>query len=236
VGGAVDRARREAPWVEAVGRDDEAAGVEAQQLGGARDLSGREHQQALAARGPAAHPPQPRLRVRPARVGAADDLLEHQQLGAVQVAEHRHPGSDACRGLVQRREVMQVQEVRTGRVDPLQRARPGHDVLLVGGVVHGGEDGVGRARAVLVGRMHRRVSAGEVDGAHVEARVEGSGVAEAGKRAREDRDVPAVRRQRPRQRARHVRRAAAREEHEAADDAHPVILTIRSRAPPGPGA
>jgi hypothetical protein len=56
VGGAVDGMRPEALGVEAVGRHHEAAGVEAQELRSAAHLVGREHEQALAARRPAAHP------------------------------------------------------------------------------------------------------------------------------------------------------------------------------------
>ena len=49
-------------------------------------------------------------RVRPAlRVGL--DRLEHQQLGAVQVADDRDAGRDARRRLVERRQVVQVQDV-----------------------------------------------------------------------------------------------------------------------------
>ena len=94
--------------------------------------------------------------VRPA-VRVVLDRLEHQQLGAVQVADDRDAGRDARGGLVERRQVVQVQDVGVRRAGGLQRARPGRDLVLGVGVVERGEDAVGRVRAVLVGRVQRRV-------------------------------------------------------------------------------
>ena len=107
--------------------------------------------------------------MRPA-VRLALDRLEHQQLGAVQVADDRHPGGDPCGRLVERRQVVQVQHVGVARRRRLQRARPGLDLLLGVGVVEQREAAVRRARPVLVGRVHRRVAPGIVHRPHVEAR------------------------------------------------------------------
>jgi hypothetical protein len=138
------------------------------------------------------------------------------------MGDDRHVRRDPRGGLVQRREVVQVQDVEAARADALERRRPRGDVRLVGGVVDRREDPIGRARAVLEGRMHRRVAGGEVDRVHVEAAVEALGVphAAAAQRAAEHRHVPAVGGQLLGQRAGDVRRAAAGEEHEAAERAH----------------
>ncbi len=108
----------------------------------------------------------------------------------------------------------------------LERRRPGGDVPLVLVVVHGGEHAVGGVGPVLVGGVHRRVAGGEVDGVDVEARVEALGVAHAAaaERAGDDRDVPAVGGQLLGEGAGHVGRAAAGEEHEGVEDAHPSVV------------
>ena len=105
-----------------------------------------EQQQALAAPRPAAHPALPRLGVAPAGRRAVGDALEHEQLGAVQVADDRDVGRHARGRLVDRGQVVQVQDVGVGGARLLQRARPGGDVGLVGVVVEGGEDAVGGVR------------------------------------------------------------------------------------------
>ena len=87
------------------------------------------------------------------------DRLEHQQLGAVQVADDRHVRRDPRGRLVDRREVVEVQDVGLARARVRERPRPGADLALEGGVVEAGEDLVGRARAVLVGGVHRRIGA-----------------------------------------------------------------------------
>ena len=100
-------------------------------------------------------------------------------------ADDRHVGRDPRGRLVQRREVVQVQHVGVGRAGGVERARPGVDVALVGGVVDGREDAVRRVGPVLVGRVHRRVAGGSKSTrAHVEARVEARGVAVAGHASR----------------------------------------------------
>ena len=75
----VDVTRMERLRVEAVGDAGAAVRIEPEQRLGAGDLGLRQHDHALAGGGPVAHPPRPRLGVRPAaRVGV--DRLEHQQL------------------------------------------------------------------------------------------------------------------------------------------------------------
>ena len=187
------------------------------------DLRRRQDQQPLGALGPAPHPPRPGLRVRPRR--AVGDLLEHQQLGAVQVRDDRDAGRDARGGLVQRREVVEVQDVALGRAGGRERVRPRGDVRLEARVVDRREDLVVGAGPVLEGRVHRRVAGVEVDRPDVEAVVEAARVAVAGAaRARHERDVPAVGGQLAGQRAGDVRRAATREEHQAGEDAHSSVI------------
>ena len=162
------------------------------------------------------------------------DLLEHQQLGAVQVADDRDVRRDARRRLVDRGEVVQVQRVGIGGAGGDQHARPCRDLTLVGVVVERGEHAVRGAGAVLVGGVQRRgpgrrverVGRGErrVEGHRmdVEAGVEARGVAErreVGPRARDDGDVPAVCRELLREGAGDMRRAAAGKELERADEA-----------------
>ena len=193
---AVDRAAVEDGRVEAVGDLDAAVVGNAEQAIHALVLARRERDQPLAASGPLAHPPRPRLRVVPAGRRAGLDLLEHQELGAVDVAHHRHVGGHARRGLVDRRQVVQVQDVGLARPRLLQPLRPELHQPLVGGIVDAREDGVGGVLAVLVGRMHRRLDVERVvDRAHVEPGVEVARVAVPpglAERAGEHGDVPAV--------------------------------------------
>ena len=92
---------------------------------GALDLAvGESSEQALAAPRPAAHPALPRLGVAPsARARPSAIALEHQQLGAVQVADDRDVGRHAGGRLVDRRQVVEVQDVGVGGARRLQRAR-----------------------------------------------------------------------------------------------------------------
>ena len=221
---AVDRPRREALGVEAVRSDDAAARIDAQQALGALELAVRKQQQALAAQRPAAHPAFPRRGVVPAGRRAVRDALEHEQLGAVQMADDRDAGRHARGRLVDRGQVVQVQDVGVGGARVLQCARPGGDVGLVGVVVEGGEDAVGSVGAVLVGGVHRRLAAVEAHRVDVAALVEMLGVTETGERSRDHGHLAAVRGQLAGQRPRHVRRAAARKEHEGGEHAHPPVV------------
>ena len=226
---AIDRERLEQLGVEAVGDLHAALGVDAEQALGAMDLVVGEHDQAPAALGPAPHPRLPFLAVGPFRVPQLD-RLEHQQLGAVQVADDRDVGRDPRGRLVQGREVVEVQDVGLGRARVRERARPRVDLALVGGLVEAGEDRVRRALAVLVGRVEgriegqrvgRRERGRKVDGVDVEPAVEDARVAgPAGQRQRagEDRRPPAGAGQRCGEVLGHMRRTPAREEQEPHED------------------
>jgi hypothetical protein len=138
--------------------------------------------------------------------------------------DDRDVGRHARGRLVDRGQVMQVQDVGVGGACLLQRARPGLDVGLVGVVVEAGEDAIGGVRAVLVGRVHGRIAAVEAHRVDVAARVEARGVSAAAERPRDDGHVAAVRGQLAGQGPGHVRRAAAREEHEGGEHAHPPVV------------
>jgi hypothetical protein len=126
---------------------------------------------------------------------------------------------DALGGLVDRRQVMEVQDVGVAGARAQQRPAPGADLPLERGLAEPGEDRIGRVGSVLVGGVHRHAGRVEVDDLRVQAAVEPARVAVAALRAGEDRHVPAVRRQLAPERARDVRRPAAREEDQGAEDA-----------------
>ncbi len=155
VGAAVDPARREA-GVEAVGDTGEALGLEAKHRGGALGAGGAADDDPLAGSGPLADPLRPGLGVAPARRGAGGDLFQHQQLGAVHVPEHRRRREGPRRRLVQRGQVVQVEEVGVAGPGQLHLAGPGVDLDLVGDLADAGDDRVLGAKAVLVGAVHRR--------------------------------------------------------------------------------
>ncbi len=119
-----------------------------------------------------------------------------------------------------------------GRPRPSQRAAPGRDVALEGGVVERrrrrgrarpggprrtGASGRRRARSRRRGRRDPRRSA-----RHRRGWLRGS--LRGTDRPRHDRHVAAVGGQLARQRAGHVGRSTAGEEHEGADDAHPSVV------------
>ena len=149
--------------------------------------------------------------------------------------EDRHAGGDARRRLVQRREVVQVQDVGCGGARVPQRApRP--------------RRGARRPRRRPPRRRVRRPDGPRRTGCIGRRRGRSPrGGRPARARTRERRRGPGAIPRRPSrpsrgpagvgQRAGHVRRAAAREEHEAADDAHPRSSTgWRGRVTPGPAA
>jgi hypothetical protein len=149
----------------------------------------------------------------------------------VQLAQHGHGGETARGGLVRRRQVVQMEDVGPLRTGAREHVDPGSDEPLVGGIVDGGEDAIGRIRAILVRRregnrrsqrlckLERRrvVERVDVDPGE-EARCVGR-LAPPSERARGQRRLPACGRQCARKRARDLSRAAAREEEERRDDA-----------------
>jgi hypothetical protein len=121
-------------------------------------------------------------------VAALVDRLEHRQLGAVQMRDDGHLGRDQRGGLVERRQVVQVQDVRAGGAGRRELPRPGRDQVLEDVIRERAHHAVRRARPVLEGRGQRRIGeqrvgrgqrGGEVDGPQVQARVEPARVARA---------------------------------------------------------
>jgi hypothetical protein len=86
------------------------------------------------------------------------DLLEHQQLGAVEMPDDRHAGRNPGRGFVDGREVMQVQDVGLAGARTLELARPGGNLELILVVVERRKDTVRSAGTVLEGRMQWRAA------------------------------------------------------------------------------
>jgi hypothetical protein len=70
--------------------------------------------------------------------------------GPVQLAQHGQGGEAACHGLVRGRQVVQMEQVGGARLGAGEQLEPGGDEPLVGPVVDGGEDAIGRVRAILV--------------------------------------------------------------------------------------
>jgi hypothetical protein len=66
------------------------------------------------------------------------------ELGPVQLAQHGQRGEAACRGLVRRRQVVQMEQVGGARAGAREQLGPGSDESFVGGIVDGGKDAVGR--------------------------------------------------------------------------------------------
>jgi hypothetical protein len=87
----------------------------------------------------------PDLGVDPVHRRPGRDRLEQQEFGPVEMPDHRHIGGDTCSSFVERSKVMQVEDVGCGGTSLAQDPRPGGDQMLVGGVVDGGEDPVGRS-------------------------------------------------------------------------------------------
>jgi hypothetical protein len=92
--------------IEPVRQVDAARRIDAQQRLGTRDEWCRRHDQHLASRRPRAHARGPGRGMTPAGWRALCDSLQHEQLSAMQVADDRHVGCDACRGGMQRGQVM----------------------------------------------------------------------------------------------------------------------------------
>ena len=153
---AGERPGLEAPQVDRVGHPDGLGRVDAEQAPGALGCVPRRHQQPVAAGGPAAQPLDPGVGVGPAARRRLD-LLQHPQLGAVELAEHRDLRERARGCLVDRGEVVQVEHLGAAGAGAPEGLLPGLDQPLVGAVADGGEDPVRRAGPVLVGRLEGRV-------------------------------------------------------------------------------
>jgi hypothetical protein len=80
----------------------------------------------------------------------------------VEVSDHRHIGSHAGSGGVERGQVMQVQEIGLIRAGLTQAPCPGGDEMLIGGVVDCGKDPVGGTEAILIGGVQRGIGAQRV--------------------------------------------------------------------------
>jgi len=76
----------------------------------------------------------------------------------VQLTEHRQRAERARRRLVGRRQVVEMEQIGLPRTSQPEHLDPGADEPLVGGIIDGGKDPVGRPRPVLVGgrERHRR--------------------------------------------------------------------------------
>jgi hypothetical protein len=82
-------------------------------------------------------------------------LLQHEQFGAVQMRDYRKFRRDPQSRVVQRCEVVQVQNIRPRRSRRIERSGPRRDLTLGQGRGHPGEHPVGSTRPVLEGRMQR---------------------------------------------------------------------------------
>ena len=175
VRGAVDvDAARSASGSKPLGQHDAALRLDAEQRLDARRPGRREHEQPLAAAPPSgacARPTRrraPSRRARPRRCARAS--AARCRAGGRRPARRARrappPRGSASGGAGAGRR-------RSAAPARSQRARPGVDVALVGVVVDARRRPRPRRRAVLVGRVHRRVAGVEVDGDDVEAGVEG---------------------------------------------------------------
>ena len=172
---------------------------------GAAHLARREHAGCARSRRPSRASAGPRLRVRPLRRGPVGDALEHQQLGPVEVADDRHPGRHARRGLVDRREVVQVQDVGLGRAGGSSAPAQASTCASYSSSSTRGEDVVGRPGAVLVGGCIGASPASKSTARTSSPRVEGSASpCSPRQRARDDGHLAAVLGQLARERPGHV--------------------------------
>jgi hypothetical protein len=204
----------------------------------------RRHDQALAGSRPAAKARRPPPGQAPAGRRSGLDRSQEGKLGPVQLPYDRHTWMRAQRGLVRRRQVMEMEQVGLGRSRPVERLRPVADQPLVVFVVDRGEDAIGGARPVLVGGLEgnarrrrvidlqggRIVDRNDIDPGKETQRVPGIGPAP--ERTGGKRHVPACSGQGSAERAGDLRRAAARKEEERRDDA--TAGAAHGRAAPSP--
>jgi hypothetical protein len=141
-----------------------------------------------------------------------------------------------------------MEQVGGARAGAGEQLDPGSDEPFVGGIVDGGEDAIGRLRAILVGGLEgngRRQWLCKLERGRVVERVDVGPGEEAGRvgrltrlseRARGERRLPAGGRQCASERAGDLRRAAAGEEEERRDDEparrRPAAVTRRMVPPP----
>jgi hypothetical protein len=123
-----------------------------------------------------------------------------------------------------------MEQIGGARAGAPEQLDPGSDEPVVGGIVDGGKDAIGRIRAILVGGLEgngrsqwlRRLERGRVvERVDVDPGEEARGVgrlARLSERARGERRLPACGRQCACERARDLRRAATRKEEERRDD------------------
>ncbi len=148
----------------------------------------------------------------------------------MQLPKHGHEGEAARGGLVGGRQVVQMKQVGATRAGAREHLDPGGDEPLVGGIVDGREDAIGRVRTILIRgreRNRRRQRIRTLERGRVVERMDvdpGKKARRLGRltrpseRARGQRQLPAHGRQGASERARHLRRAAAGEEEKRRDD------------------
>ena len=111
----VDLASLEPPGIEPVGQVNAALRGDAQQSTRTSDQAGRGYDEELAGCRPRAHPVGPGGGMRPAGGRALVYRLQHQQFGAVQVANDWHMGSNARRSRIQGGQVVEMEDIRLRR-------------------------------------------------------------------------------------------------------------------------
>ena len=183
----------------------------------------------------------------------ARDRVEHLELGAVQVRHDRDVRHDRRGRLVDRREVVQVEDPRAPQLGRSgDQPRPGRDHALALLRRHSRERPVGGALALLVGGVHRerrihRILAAPparhrvvVGGGHrVDAGEERRRVAEralGAQRSARERHVPPLSDERAREVPGDQRRSAAGIEQQAHRHRVTVACQARQRSPCRPGA
>jgi hypothetical protein len=148
----------------------------------------------------------------------------------VQLAQHGQRGEAACGGLVRGRQVVEVEQVGGTRTGAREQLDPGRDEPFVSPAVDGGEEAIGRIRAIFIGGLEgngrsqwlrkpergRVVERVDVDPGEEAGRV--GRLARLSERAGGEPQLPACRRQCAGKRARDLCRAAAWEEEECRDD------------------
>jgi hypothetical protein len=148
----------------------------------------------------------------------------------VQLAKHGQRGKGARGRLVGGRQVVQMKQVCRVRTGTREHLDPGSDEPLVGGILDGREDAIGRTRTILEGgreRNRRRQRICTLERGRVIERMDvdpGEKARRVGRRtplsqrARGQSRLPACARERASERARHLRRASAGKEKKRRDN------------------